>query len=355
MTGPADQTRRVTAAQLQTFIASAFEAAKLPPEDAAVVAELMVRADLNGSDGHGVFRLPSYVRRIRTGGVNVRPRIKIIQERDSTALVDGDNGMGHLVMRFAATVAIEKAKQSGTAWVGARHSNHAGPAGLYAAMPLVHDMIGLYLAVGNANHLPPWGGTEMLLSTNPVAVAVPTMEEPPVVLDMATTVAAYGKVKTAAQRGETMPEGWMVDRQGQSLTDPKRSDEGFLLPIGGYKGYALSLIFGLLAGTLNGAAMGRSTVDFNKDDTTPTNTGQAICAISVEAFGPVEQFKRNVDDVVRQMRGAPRMPGFDRIWLPGEQSYLKRQDRSQNGIPVPTALRQSLDKLADELNVAKLP
>jgi len=151
----------------------------------------------------------------------------------------------------------------------------ATAAAVYAAMPLVHDMIGLYFAVGNANHLPPWGGIDMLLSTNPIAVAVPALEEPPLVLDMATTVAAYGKVKVAAQQGKTMPEGWMIDREGQPLTDPNRADDGFLLPIGGYKGAALALMFGLLAGTLNGAANGADVVDFNKDDTTPTNTGQA--------------------------------------------------------------------------------
>jgi L-2-hydroxycarboxylate dehydrogenase (NAD+) len=347
-------TERVPAARLQTFMAEAFEKVGLPAEDAAAVSDLMVRADLNGSDGHGVFRLPSYVRRIRAGGTNIRPNIRIAAERDATALVDGDNGMGHLVMRFAAETAIAKAKSTGVAWVGARMSNHAGPASLYASMMLQHDMIGVYLAVGNANHLPPWGGAEMLLSTNPVAVAVPTLAEPPVILDMATTVAAYGKIKTAAQRGESIPEGWMIDRQGQPLTDPTRADEGFLLPIGGYKGYALSLVFGLLAGTLNGAAMGRSTVDFNKDDTTPTNTGQAIMAISVEAFGDVSTFKRNVDEVVRTMRGAKRLPGVDRVWLPGEQSYLKRQDRSHNGIPMPPPLRKTLDALADDLGIERI-
>jgi LDH2 family malate/lactate/ureidoglycolate dehydrogenase len=345
---------RVPAARLQTFMAMAFEKVGLPAEDAAGVAELMVRADLNGSDGHGVFRLPSYVRRIQAGGTNTRPNIRIVEERDGTALIDGDNGMGHLVMRVAAETAIAKAKKTGVAWVGARMSNHAGPASLYASMALQHDMIGLYLAVGNANHLPPWGGAEMLLSTNPIAVAIPALAEPPVILDMATTVAAYGKIKTAAQRGETIPEGWMMDREGRPLTDPTRADEGFLLPIGGYKGYALSLVFGLLAGTLNGAAMGRSTVDFNKDFETPTNTGQAIMAISVEAFGDVTGFKRNVDEIVRTMRSAKRLPGVDRIWLPGEQSYHRRQDRSKNGIPMPAALRKVLDGLADELGIERL-
>ena len=181
---------RIKARELEAFIARAFEAVDVPPADARLIAELMVRADVNGSEGHGVFRLPQYIRRIKGGAVNVRPHIRIEREAAGMALVNGDNGMGHLVMRFATQTAIEKAKQAGVAWVGAKWSNHAGPASLYASMPLEHDMIGLYLAVGSANHLPPWGGLEMLLSTNPLAVAVPTGEEPPIVLDMATTVAA---------------------------------------------------------------------------------------------------------------------------------------------------------------------
>src|SRR5918996_1941541 len=293
----------VSAPELEAFIARAFEAVDIPAADASVIAELMTRADLSGSEGHGVFRLPQYIRRIKGGAVNVRPHIRVEREAAAMALVNGDNGMGHLVMRYATQLAIDKAKQCGLAWVGAKWSNHAGPASLYATMPLEHDMIGLYMAVGSANHLPPWGGLDMLLSTNPLAVAVPAGEEPPIVLDMATTVAAYGKVKTKAQRGEMMPVGWMMDAEGQPLTDPRRANEGFLLPIGEYKGYGLALVIGLLSGTLNRAAMGRDVVDFNADDTTPTNTGHAIVAISVEAFGPVEEFKASVDTLVRELRG----------------------------------------------------
>jgi LDH2 family malate/lactate/ureidoglycolate dehydrogenase len=345
---------RLPAAQVQSFIVRALCAVDIPEHDADSIAELMTRADVNGSDGHGVFRLPQYVRRIKGGAVNVRPNIRTVREANAMAVVDGDNGMGHLVMRYATETAIAKAKQAGVAWVGVKWSNHAGPASLYASMPVAHDMIGLYLAVGNANHLPPWGGIDMLLSTNPIAVALPAGEESPVVLDMATTVAAYGKVKTKAQRGETMPEGWMMDRSGQPLTDPKRANEGFLLPIGGYKGYGLALIFGMLAGTLNGAAMGRDVVDFNADDTTPTNTGHAIVAISVEAFQPLAEFKAAVDALVRDIRGSKRLPGVDRIWLPGEQSIIKRAERATLGIPMPAALLASLDALAAELRIAPL-
>ena len=346
---------RVDFAALRDFAAAAFERVGLPADDAHAVADLMVEAQAQGSEGHGMMRLPHYVRRIRAGGVNVKPDIRVVEERAAMALVDGDNGMGHLVMKRAAQLAIAKARTAGCAWVGTRMSNHAGPASLYARMALEHGMVGVYLAVGNANHLPPWGGLDMLLSTNPIAVAIPTDREPPVVLDMATTVAAYGKVKTYAQKGQTMPEGWMVDREGKPLTDPKRAEEGFLLPIGGYKGYGLALVFGLLAGTLHGAAMGKDVVDFNHDDSTPTNTGQALLAIDPAAFGDPLEFRRRVDVVVRDLRASERMPGVERVWVPGEQSHAKRAEAARSGIPIGAALRKSLDTLADELRIPRLP
>ena len=172
MSTDASQGLRLPASQLQAFIERACAKVGIPAADASVIASLMTRADLNGSDGHGIFRLPQYIRRIKAGAVNVRPNIRIATEAAAMALVDGDNGMGHLVMRFAAETAIRKARDAGVAWVGVRWSNHAGPASLYASMPLAHDMIGVYLAVGNANHLPAWGGLDMLLSTNPIAVSV---------------------------------------------------------------------------------------------------------------------------------------------------------------------------------------
>jgi L-2-hydroxycarboxylate dehydrogenase (NAD+) len=166
---------------------------------------------------------------------------------------------------------------------------------------------------------------------------------------MATTVAAYGKVKTAAQRGEQMPEGWMMDKFGKPLTDPTRAAEGFLLPIGGAKGYGLALVFGLLAGTLNGAAFGREVVDFNADSRSSTNTGQFIVALSIEAFMDVDQFKRNVDGVIRSMHASPTLPGVDAVRVPGERSHRIRLEREKSGIPIHPGLAQQLDELAREL------
>jgi L-2-hydroxycarboxylate dehydrogenase (NAD+) len=342
---------RVSADRLRTFISQAFEKAGVPASDASILAELITEADLRGTDTHGVFRLPLYMRRIKAGGINVRPNIRVIAEQASTALVDGDNAMGHLVMRFAAEVAIDKAKQTGVGWVGARMSNHAGPAALYAMMPLAHDMIGLYFAVGSNNHLPPTGSAEALLGTNPIAVAIPGDREPAVVMDMAPTVTAFGKVRLKAAQGEPMPVGWMIDRTGNPLIDPKRAGEGFLLPIGEYKGYALSLIVGLLAGTLNQAAFGRHIVDFIKHPDAATNTGQSILALRVDAFCPVEVFKRNVDIAIRTIRESQRIPGIERVWLPGEQSHNRRIERLAQGIPIPPTLQKSLDELAGEINI----
>lgn len=351
MSEPAATPHRMPVAALESFVVRAYEAVGISGAEAKSIAELQVRADLLGADGHGVFRLPQYIRRIKGNAVNLKPDIRVEREAPGMALINGDNGMGHLVMRYATEKAIEKARTVGVAWVGVQHSNHAGPASLYASMPMAHDMIGLYLAVGNANHLPPWGGIDMLLSTNPIAVAVPAGDEPPIVLDMATTVAAYGKVKTAAQRGEMMPEGWMMDREGKPLLDPKKSADGFLLPIGGYKGYGLAMIIGLLAGTLNGAANGRDVVDFNSDDTTPTNTGHVIVAINVAMFRPLDEFKQSVDAFVRDIRNSQRLPGVDAIRLPGEQSHVRLADNLRLGVPLSAPLVKALNELAAELDI----
>lgn len=339
---------------LVNFIHQCFLAVEFPDSNAAKCASLMAKADLMGQDGHGVFRLPQYIERVKCGGLNTNPDIKILEDRAAMALLDGDNGMGHLVMSHATEHAMKKASTTGIAWVGARHSNHAGPASLYAMMPVKKDMIGIYVAVGSANHLPPWGGTEMLLSTNPIAVAIPAANHPPIVLDMATTVAAYGKVKTAAQRGEQMPEGWMIDRQGKPLTDPGKASEGFLLPIGGPKGYGLSLIFGILAGTLNGANFGRDVIDFNADSKSVTNTGHFVIALNIEAFADTDQFKAGIDKIWEEMKSSPTLPGVDEIRVPGERLASVTNRNSKNGIPISASLQASLLTLSRQLNVKPL-
>lgn len=346
--------QRFTRAHIEAFMTRCFTAAGMPDGDAATVANLMAEGDMLGKDSHGIFRLPGYIGRVKAGGFNSNPNIRIENERAATALLDGDNGMGHLVVNRAAEIAIEKAKTAGVAWVGMHHSNHAGAAGVYSNKALPHDMIGLYVAVGSANHLPPWGGTEMLLSTNPIAVSVPADQENSIVLDMATTVTSYGKVKVYAQRGLEMPEGWMVGPDGGPLTDASKADTGYLLPIGGAKGYGLALIFGILAGTLNGAGFGKNVVDMNADATSATNTGQFYLAVDISAFMDVEEFKKQVDVVIREMRGSPTLPDVESVRLPGEMTHVAYADRTANGVPLPDPLLDNLARVADDLGVEGL-
>jgi LDH2 family malate/lactate/ureidoglycolate dehydrogenase len=343
---------RIPAPVIVAFICDALGRMGLPASDARKVAELMTEADLTGADAHGVFRLPQYVRRLRAGGVNPRPNIAVRQTAPATALVDGDNGMGHLVMAQAAATAVELARASGVAWVGARRSNHAGAAGVYAALPLAHQMIGIYSVVASANHMAMWGGAETLLGTNPLAIAIPADEEAPVVLDIATTIVSYGTVKNYRLQGKAMPEGWMVsNRDGGPLTDPERSAEGLLLPIGGYKGSGLALVLGLLAGTLNGASFGRDVVDFNADEKSAGDTGHFIIALDIARFLPLATFTAEVDRHVRDLRGSRRLPGFDAIRLPGEERARRRADRVANGVPVLPELIAQLDRVAADLAI----
>jgi L-2-hydroxycarboxylate dehydrogenase (NAD+) len=278
----------------------------------------------------------------------------VTKSAPATALVDGDNGMGHLVMTRAANEAIAMARETGVAWVGVRRSNHAGPAGLYAEMPTAHGMIGFYAAVANANHMAAWGGADLLLGTNPLAIGVPSGSGP-LVLDMATSIVAYGTVKKYALRGLTMPEGWFVKPDtGESITDPNRSGEGILLPMGEYKGAGLALMLGLLGGVLNGAAFGRDVVDFNADDSSETNTGHFMVAIDIARFVPLATFTAEVDRHVNDFRQSKRLPGVDEIRLPGDRRAQCRAERLRDGVPIAPALLAQLDKLAAELKIKPL-
>jgi len=345
----------VAASAIAALIKDAMLAVGVPGADATKIAELMLEADLTGADAHGVFRLPQYIRRIKAGGVNPRASITVEKTAPATAMVDGDNGMGHLVMQRAADTAMALAKENGVAWVGARRSNHAGAAGTYAAMALPHDMIGNYSAVANANHMPAWGAAESLLSTNPIAIAVPAGEEPPVVLDIATTVVSYGTVKAYKLQGKPMPEGWMVGaKDGKPITDSARSGDGLLMPIGGHKGSGLALVLGLLAGVLNGAAFGREVVDFNADDESACNTGHFIIALDVSRFLPIAAFKAQIDRQLRELKASPVLPGFDEIRLPGEQRRVRRAERAAKGVPVFPEVIEQLDKLAADLKIKPL-
>ena len=346
---------RVPASAIRAFIAEALSTIGLPASDAAQVADLMVETDLAGADAHGVFRLPHYVRRLRAGGTNPRPNIRVTRSGPATALVDGDNGFGHLVMARAAQSAVDMAGETGVAWVGTRNSTHAGCAGIYAEIPMRAGMVGIMAAVANANHMPIWGGAELLLGTNPVAFALPAGDEAPIVLDIATTVVSYGTIKAYALQGRDLPDGWMLDRTtGEPLTDSRRTAEGLLLPFGGYKGSGLALMLGLLGGVLNGAAFGRDVIDFNANVSSQTNTGQFIVALDIARVVALDAFKAEIDRHLRDLKSSQVLPGFDAIRLPGERRRQCQTERARDGVPILPAVMAQLEALAKDLGIKQL-
>jgi LDH2 family malate/lactate/ureidoglycolate dehydrogenase len=258
-------------------------------------------------------------------------------------------------MTFATETAIELARESGIGWVGSRRSNHAGAGASYAALALEHDMIGIYGAASSANHMAVWGGAEPMLGTNPIAVAIPSGEEPAVVFDIATSVSSFGQIRKYMMNGQPIPEGWVIGREdGKPITDAKRAGEGTLLPIGGYKGSGLAMIIGLLSGPLNRAAFGRDVQDFGGDRPNETNTGQFIIVLDVKRFLPLADFKTDMDRHIRDMRGSQRLPGVDMIRVPGTERARRVKERESEGVPISPGLAKQMDEIAAQLGIRPL-
>jgi L-2-hydroxycarboxylate dehydrogenase (NAD+) len=340
---------RHNAAELTEFASAILRACGVGPKHANIAASRLVEADMRGRSGHGLIRLASYVSRIRAGGVNVQPAIKVLHETPVSALVDGDNGLGQVVMTRATELAIAKAGQSGLAWVGTVHSNHAGAAGLYAQMAADAGLVGMYFAVANANGMPPWGGTNPMLGTNPIAIAVPT-NDTPFVLDIASTTASHGTIKVAAREGRPLPEGWVVDADGRPITDAARAHEGFLVPMGGYKGSGLTIAIGLLAGVLNGAAFGADVIDHRRDSQTPTNTGQSILVLAPDLFRPQAEVLADLTQHLDSLRNSGSRDGRP-VRLPGDEAARVHAENEKHGTPIPDGLAGELDQLARTLGI----
>src|SRR5688572_11667581 len=255
----------VQEAELKRFCVAVLRKVDVPQDQADAIIDNLVEADLRGVESHGVVRLPIYVKRLAAGATNPRPAVKIVRETRTSAVVDGDNGMGQWVGQRAMEIAIAKAKDGDCVFVSVRNSNHFGAAALYAQMATAHDMIGLSFTIGGINHMTPWGGAEAILGNNPFAVAFPAGKERPVVLDMACSVAARGKIIVAAKEGKPIPADWAVGPDGAPTTDAVEALKGFVSPVGGPKGYALTMTIGLLSTMLSGAVFG-SEVTHMYDD-----------------------------------------------------------------------------------------
>ncbi len=339
--------------ELVRFCASLLVAAGVRTEDADVTATRLVEADFCGRTGHGLIRAAPYLDRIAAGGLNPGARMQVVRETSVSAQIDVDNGLGQVAMTRAVELAAGKASEHGVAVVGTVRSNHAGAAGLYPRMLAERDLVGLYVAVANANGMPPWGGLEPILGTNPIAVAIPSASGHPYLLDIATTAASHGTIKVARQEGRQMPVGWVVDPTGEPITDPARAGEGFLLPMGGYKGAGLAVAVGLMAGVLNGAAFGREVVDHLTDRSTPTNTGQLLIAFRVDLFRPVEEVLADVTahlDELRTSRTADGRP----VRLAGDRAAELWRTNREQGIALSETLARTLDEAARRLGVPPL-
>jgi L-2-hydroxycarboxylate dehydrogenase (NAD+) len=348
--------RRIPSATLRSFLVDAFLACGLSDTDAATVATAMLEADLTGSDAHGVFRLAGYVRQLKRGVFNPRAKITVLERAPATALIDGDQGLGHVVMTHAAELAVELARASGIGWVGAKRSNHAGAGANYAMIPVAHGMVGIYGAQSSVQHMAPWGGVEPLLGTNPLAIAIPAGDEAPVVLDIATSVTSNGAIRTHQLENRPMPEGWVMDRtDGSPITDPSRINDGTYVPMAEYKGSGLSMIIGLLAGPLNRAAFGRDVPDFAAPQgrVGEPNVGQFVVAIDVARFLPLDLFKAEVDRHIRDLASSRPLPGGD-VRVPGQGRVARRQERVRDGVPLSTALLAQVDEVATSLGIIPL-
>ncbi|MGA7270380.1 MAG: Ldh family oxidoreductase [Acidimicrobiia bacterium] len=339
---------RFSLERLQSFVEDVFTSLDVMPDQARITAQRLLEADLRGRTGHGIIRVPPYVTRIEAGGINLRPSIVCTRDTPVSALVDGDNGLGQVVMTRAVETAIAKARESGMAWVGTVRSNHAGAAGVYTTMAAREGFIAIYMAVASANVMPPWGGDQRLLGTNPISIAIPGHTST-FALDIATTVASHGTIKVLAQAGQTLPEGWVVDSGGQPITDPARADEGFLMPIGGYKGSGLNVAIGMLAGVLNGAAFGAEVIDHRAVADEVANTGQAILVLRPDLMRPQDEFELAVDEHLGALRSAGP-PGAVR--LPGDGAIELEVDQRRRGIPVPDVLLDQLRQVAERLDIS---
>jgi LDH2 family malate/lactate/ureidoglycolate dehydrogenase len=335
--------------ELLALAAAIFTRCGMEEPDAALLADTLVASDLRGVHSHGVMRVPEYVKKLTTGGVDPRGKPEVVRERGACLVVDGHDAMGQIVTQFAMARVLDRAAEVGIAAAAIRGSNHNGAMAYYAMQALPRDMIGL----ATTNALPtmaPWGGTGRLLGINPLGVAIPAGEELPIVFDAAFSGSSHGKIRIYHQRGQPLPEGWALDAAGRPTTDPAAAIDGLLMPIGGYKGTALAMIMGILSSMLSGAAYGTELGDMERGPTAGID-GHFLMALDVAAFEEPSRFKRRVDAAIRQIHAAAPAPGFARVYAPGELEFLNEQTYRKDGIPLTGQTIADLRETAQRLGI----
>ena len=349
------ETRTYSIEQLREFSTRVFVHFGVPERDAELAADVLAAADLRGIESHGVARLHTYFELLSVGWINPKPDIKVVRSSASTATVDGGNGLGLVVGPKANSIAMDKAGSAGTGWVTVSHSNHFGIAGYYVLEALKHDLIGWAMTNSTSLVAPLWGA-ERMLGTNPIAIAFPGDEEPPIVIDMASCAVAYGKIEIAKRKGQQMPDGWAIDGEGHGTRDPdSMMDGGAMLPLGserergGHKGYCLAVMVDVLCSVLSGANWGPFAPPFALRSEVPKRSvgkgiGHYFGAMRIDAFIDPEEFKKQIDEYIRVFRKTKPAPGTDGPLIPGDPEREAEKVRAKEGIPL---LMPVIDDLRD--------
>lgn len=346
-----------TEPKLKNFVSAVLQTVGVKQSDAAVVAEVLVAADLRGIESHGVARLESYyVSRIRSQKLKATARYEVVRETDTSIVYDADNGLGHPIGKLAMESVIRKADKHGAAFGAVRNSNHFGIAGYYAMLALEHAMIGM-ASTNSVRYAAPTYGKDIMLGTNPLAFAIPTASEPAFVLDFASTTVPRGKLEVYQRKGKSLAQGWAIDSQGQPTTSPSEALQGALLPLGGYgvengghKGYGLGLLVDIFCGVLSGGTFGNS-LPLPNSKPQPGAISHWFGAFRVDGFRNVEDFKRDMEQELRDFRTSATAPGQERIYTAGEIEYEKAEYHKLNGVPVHIKVWEGLRNLSSQLGL----
>lgn len=336
---------------LQQFAKDAFIRVGLPREEAEAASHVLLDANLDGIDSHGISRLPIYIRRLREGRINPKPQLSIHQ-KGNVLVVDGDNGLGQVVTVRAMEAGFQLARSEGVVTIAIRHSNHFGQAGYYCKQAAEEGLFSL-LTTNTPVGIPPWGGRKPYFGTNPIAFGFPT-QGIPIVIDMSSSVVARGKIILAAKNKESIPLGWAIDQEGKETTDPDEALKGAVLPMGGAKGYALALAMEVLAGILTGAAFGPHITSIYEESSKESDIGHFILLSNVSHYLPYTHYLERVTQLVEEIKAVPRREGVDQIYIPGERRHLTSLQRKKEGIPLTDEVYAELNEMARQLGIRAL-
>jgi len=346
------QEQRFSADALKDYATTVFQSAGLGAEEAAWSAESLVQADLRGVGSHGLMRLRTYAQRARCGVVRSGVTPRIVRESASFLLVDGGNGIGTSVARQVMQLCIDRARETGACFATVFNGNHFGIAASFTELAAEAGMIGIAMSNAPASMVPA-GGRKPLLGANPMSIAIPAGKHPPLVLDMATSTVAQGKIILAAKEGKTsIPSDWAVDPDGNPTTDPKKALQGAMLPFGGAKGYGLALIIDILVAVLSGAMTSTHINNFWKDFENPQKLGFFIGAWNIESVMPLPEFYQRMDALIREIKACPPAPGHAEVFYPGEIEHRRAQESIRLGIALGPAVVDDLKKLGEEYSAS---